>query len=345
VNVVYRYRDGSTVDRSTQYAMNGGTDPARTEWSGNGLDGKRAGLKMHGALMHRYADNHVIYVEDLYDANGAPVASNWVDCGPMPVEAAAPAPAPARAPAPAPVQFLVDRCTPENNAGEDWWLAFDEIHFVAEFTPGSQAYPNNNKRYGPYSSANGVANIVVGSDQMKMTMQEDAAGQGTVLRWSVDSTHQGSMHCVPFSSIKPLWWDEPPASDRPVVAQAPNGIDGVPLTLIDGAMHVVVALGDRSVDMVLDTGAVISGISTTLANQLIASGQATEAEPHKFILANGEAEMERMIVVHSLTIGSHTTTNALVSVSDNGMSLLGLSVLNNIGPFKIDAVNGKLTFS
>jgi hypothetical protein len=67
----------------------------------------------------------------------------------------------------------------------------------------------------------------------------------------------------------------------------------VPIILINGAMHVVAVLGDKPVDMVLDTGAVVSSISTTLANQLIASGQATEAQPHQFILANGQTELDQ----------------------------------------------------
>jgi predicted aspartyl protease len=95
--------------------------------------------------------------------------------------------------------------------------------------------------------------------------------------------------------------------------------------------------------MILDTGAGITSITSALANQLIYSGQATELQPIEMTMANGSKEMERVVNVRSLSIGSHTRTNVSVSVSD-GMQLLGLPVLNAIGRFTIDSVAGELVF-
>ncbi len=97
--------------------------------------------------------------------------------------------------------------------------------------------------------------------------------------------------------------------------------------------------------VVLDTGAEMSSVNATFANQLIMSGQAVELAPLEFTMANGSKEMERVISVKSLTIGSHTRTNVSVSVSkDGGMTLLGLPVLNAIGKFTIDAGSNQLIF-
>jgi predicted aspartyl protease len=126
---------------------------------------------------------------------------------------------------------------------------------------------------------------------------------------------------------------------------AATGGDNVPIVLgADDAVHVMVTLGGMTVDMVLDTGAALSSIPAAIADQLIAAGQARELDPMQMGMADGSAHPMRTISINTLTIGSHTRTNVKVVVSDNGMSLLGLPVLNAIGKFSIDAVGGQLTF-
>jgi gag-polyprotein putative aspartyl protease len=151
--------------------------------------------------------------------------------------------------------------------------------------------------------------------------------------------------------------DGAPTYSPPVVAQTPaptptynagggsggtNG-DAVPFIMVGNAIHVTVTIGDVPNDMLLDTGAAMSSVTTALADGLIARGEAHELEPAKFTMANGSSEYERVISVNSITIGSHTRTNVAMSVSD-GTMLLGLPVLNAIGRFTIDAVSSQLIF-
>jgi clan AA aspartic protease (TIGR02281 family) len=130
-------------------------------------------------------------------------------------------------------------------------------------------------------------------------------------------------------------------------APAPaGGSDAVPFVLTGGAMHVTVMLGDSQIDMMVDTGANVSSVTPTVANALISTGQATELEPHRVQMADGTWVMERVISVKSLKLGSHDRTDVTMTVttSDNGMSLLGLPVLNAIGKFTVDGGSNQLIF-
>jgi hypothetical protein len=151
-----------------------------------------------------------------------------------------------------------------------------------------------------------------------------------------------------------------PTYEPPVVAQTPapapaaynpgggvggsNG-DAVPFIMVGNAIHVTVTIGGVPNDMLLDTGAAMSSVTTSLADGLIARGEAHELAPAKFTMANGSSEYERVISVNSITIGSHTRTNVSMSVGPDGsMMLLGLPVLNAIGKFTIDAGSSQLIF-
>jgi clan AA aspartic protease (TIGR02281 family) len=123
-----------------------------------------------------------------------------------------------------------------------------------------------------------------------------------------------------------------------------NG-DAVPFIMVGNAIHVTVTIGGVPNDMLLDTGAAMSSVTTSLADGLIARGEAHELAPAKFTMANGSSEYERVVSVNSITIGSHTRTNVSMSVGPDGsMMLLGLPVLNAIGKFTIDAGSSQLIF-
>jgi predicted aspartyl protease len=113
--------------------------------------------------------------------------------------------------------------------------------------------------------------------------------------------------------------------------------------MIGNAIHLSVVVGSTTTDMILDTGAEISSIPTALADSLIQSGEAHELQPMRMRMADGSSHMERIVSVHRMSIGSHVRTNVSVSVSD-GMTLLGLPVLNAIGKFTIDSANNRLIF-
>jgi hypothetical protein len=137
----------------------------------------------------------------------------------------------------------------------------------------------------------------------------------------------------------------PPAptySAPPPVIRAGND-DSVPITMIHRSIHVIVTVGGRPLDMILDTGANVSSIPPSLANNLIAAGRAEGGPSVPITLANGATEEERTVFVDSLVIGRHARAKVLVSVSD-GDPLLGLPILNSIGKFSIDAERGVLSF-
>lgn len=135
----------------------------------------------------------------------------------------------------------------------------------------------------------------------------------------------------------------PPPSQQYTPAPSPGGSDGVPFTMMRDGIHVVAAVGGVSTDMLVDTGASVSSISSALANSLLASGKATELRQTEVTLADGSKHMERVISVNSLTLGSHVRTNVLMTISEGG-SLLGLPVLNAIGKFTIDSSANQLIF-
>jgi predicted aspartyl protease len=113
--------------------------------------------------------------------------------------------------------------------------------------------------------------------------------------------------------------------------------------MVGNAIHVTVTIGGVPNDLLLDTGAAMSSVTASLADGLIARGEAHELAPTKFTMANGSSEHERVISVNS--IGSHTRTKVSMSVGPDGsMLLLGLPVLNAIGKFTIDAGSSQLIF-
>jgi protein TonB len=93
--------------------------------------------------------------------------------------------------------------------------------------------------------------------------------------------------------------------------------------------------------MIIDTGAAISGVPAGVANALIAAKQAVELPTRLVTLANGARENERTIGIITVTVGHHVAHQA-VAVVTNGIPLLGLPVLRQIGRFTIDAAYEQL---
>jgi predicted aspartyl protease len=114
-----------------------------------------------------------------------------------------------------------------------------------------------------------------------------------------------------------------------------------------GGLEAEVALGYLKYTMMVDTGAT-GGISVTpsVADDLVKTGQATDAGSTTVRLANGATEHQRVIVIKDMTVGLHTLHNvqATAGARDSAPMLLSLDVLNAIGPFKVDAKAGTITF-
>ena len=122
--------------------------------------------------------------------------------------------------------------------------------------------------------------------------------------------------------------------------------DSVTLTTDGQSLHLEVGLGARTYSYMLDTGASDMTVTKSIADLLVLEGHAIRGESIPVVLADGSRHTEPTIVIDRVTVGSHTVENVVASVSsDNAMMLLGLSVLNRIGPFTVDAPHLTLTFN
>jgi len=121
-----------------------------------------------------------------------------------------------------------------------------------------------------------------------------------------------------------------------VVPLTPNG---------DGQFSAGVTLGagpaSRTLDMIIDTGAAVSGVPAGVANALIAAKQPVELPKRLLTLANGARENERTIGIITVTVGHYVAHHAVAAVT-NGTPLLGLPVLRQIGRFTVDAAHEQL---
>lgn len=133
------------------------------------------------------------------------------------------------------------------------------------------------------------------------------------------------------------------------VASAPMqaGEDSVGLINFGKGMMAQVTLGTRPVAMIVDTGATDMLVPAKLADQLVADGEASASGNAGVQQADGSTRDERVIVIHSLTIGRHTIREVPASVAPDGpdaMGLLPFPVLNRAGRFTVDTINNKLIF-
>jgi predicted aspartyl protease len=123
--------------------------------------------------------------------------------------------------------------------------------------------------------------------------------------------------------------------------------DAVPFTMDNGSMFVSASIGGQPVTMEIDTGANGCTIPESLANSLIASGQATELDQTSVQLADGSSRYARKVSVPFLGVGNHWRDDVPMMVTPDGATpLLGLPVLlvNGNGRFTIDAVNRQILF-
>ena len=189
---------------------------------------------------------------------------------------------------------------------------------------------------------------------MQGTILPRAGGHVLYVESLRDSVHGNKlvMHseadCAPEeAAAAPTPAAPPPApttiSYRPDVA---GNNDVVPFTMSNGAILVKVSVPGHWAIMQVDAGVGTATIVTSLADKLIAEGQATEQAPQTFVMADGSKSTTRMVLVKSLTVGAHTITDVPMSVvPENATMLLGLPVLNTIGKFTVDSANKQLTFS
>ena len=120
----------------------------------------------------------------------------------------------------------------------------------------------------------------------------------------------------------------------------------IPLKVKNNVMRLNVGLGDQVLTMLLDTGASSTLISSSLALSLIRDDQARFVGDTKFTMASGEVVRAKEIVIKEVKIGNQIVRDVKAAAIPGEIDLLlGVDVLNAIGPYLIDSQNSQLIFA
>ena len=157
-----------------------------------------------------------------------------------------------------------------------------------------------------------------------------------------DPHYATSARCAPA----PVAQAAPAPVAPPPAKPAAPARDAVQLIPLNNALYLHVSIDGHDELMQLDTGANISTIKESLANSLVAAGEAKDMGTREYVMANGVKSTHRTVVVQALQLGSHRRGDVpMAVVSNDGMQLLGLSVLNSIGTFTVDSASNQLVFT
>jgi predicted aspartyl protease len=120
----------------------------------------------------------------------------------------------------------------------------------------------------------------------------------------------------------------------------------IPLKVKNNVMRLNVGLGDQVLTMLLDTGASSTLISSSLALSLIRDDQARFVGDTKFTTASGEVVRAKEIVIKEVKIGNQIVRDVKAAAIPGEIDLLlGVDVLNAIGPYLIDSQKSQLIFA
>jgi predicted aspartyl protease len=177
-----------------------------------------------------------------------------------------------------------------------------------------------------------------------------AGGQG-VYSETLHNAKQGAilMHseatCARYDTSAPVVASTPAPAVAPIVpAPTSSAIDKVPITFSKGGAYVAVSIGTMPATMLVDTGATGMTVSETIADWLVANGQATNGSIDHVTLAGGVQKDFRGIDIGSVTVGDHVVRNVHAGVVPDGADmLLGLGVLAQVSPkFTINVATSTL---
>jgi aspartyl protease family protein len=122
-----------------------------------------------------------------------------------------------------------------------------------------------------------------------------------------------------------------PATGSTEIALISNG---------SGSHYVNGTVNGAAVQFVLDTGAEVTTIPLTFAQQLAHQGRLSKADIRgvaSFGMANGSAQKELVVTLASITIGGRTVHNVTAAISPAGSApLLGQTFLQHFGSYTID---------
>jgi hypothetical protein len=124
--------------------------------------------------------------------------------------------------------------------------------------------------------------------------------------------------------------------------------NAIPITLDPSdhrSIRVHVEMGTFSSDATLDTGASFVSMPQTAAASMVRAGEAHWLDQTQMRTADGRLVLVWKLVIHRLTLGSRTVYNVLATAAPDGADfLLGMSALDQFGPFTIDKQRGLLIF-
>jgi Aspartyl protease len=126
-------------------------------------------------------------------------------------------------------------------------------------------------------------------------------GNGQAALWhNRNMVAQGECYTVPTVAAAPAY-NPASAPYNPPTPVASAGEDSVGLINVGKAVMVQVTLGSQPVTMIVDTGATGMLVPAKVADKLVASGEASNADDAKIQQADGNTVTERTILIHSLT--------------------------------------------
>jgi clan AA aspartic protease (TIGR02281 family) len=181
-----------------------------------------------------------------------------------------------------------------------------------------------------------------------MWLMFDAGNEG---HWQANMTGSRNAvlsfeNCVAdLNANAPVASNPPPIVDPPARATPGRDIVRIYPDQDGQAAYVDVGLGGQTVRMALDTGASHMVISSSVAEQLVKTGEAHWGQDVKSQLADGSIVTERTVMINMVHLGNHIIHYVPAMVTQNGGMLLGLTVLGEIGKFSIDMKNGVLEFN
>ena len=139
------------------------------------------------------------------------------------------------------------------------------------------------------------------------------------------------------------------SSGTPPVLVAPNAsvvTNHVPVTIKDHTAYAHVLVGGIETTSIVNSGMTFMNVNTSVADRLMASGQAKDGGFVDTTYADGRKDQVRVIRIKTVTIGGHEVHDVQASVVADGIdTLLGFDVLSKVtGKFGINVANATLDF-
>jgi hypothetical protein len=376
--VIYKLADGQLINRAAQYDMRETSNAYRSTWAGRLrvqpwliMIGEITRVGSGLSYRERIIDQHkgeAITMEMATDNCTAPLAAQAPVPAP-PVIVSAPAPAdnarldeierklndllsrPAPAPAPAPVTPVII-----NAPSAPVPAPAPVIINIAPAAPSPAPPIIVNAPAAPVPVAAPAAPAPVAAPT---TATAPAPAPGPVPAAAPTPAPEAKPAPTPALAVpafgpKPAPPGKAPEADWTPPAPpvpAPRALDEaqaksiVPLTIAGPRMLVDVRGGGWLTAMQVDTGCDSLTVSQTIADDLVARGEAERIADRPFQLADGSVKQMQEILVQCVEIGSITIRNIEASiVPDNTDMLLGMSVLAKAGRFTIDRDAKRLVF-